>query len=191
MKNWNLFQKLGFVLIVLSLLILVADKCMASYHRNATAQLLQQMESLVPDAETGNPADYSDVQLPVLQLDGKEFSGRIRFPDYGCTLPMGHHWDTAALSKYPCRFWGSLYDGTLVVGGKDQSGQFDFFHRMDIGDKVIITDMTGVQFSFLVSRIDRSKTADSDILIQDSWDLTIFARDSQSLEYILLRCNYL
>lgn len=190
MKNWNLFQKLGFVLIVLSLVVLIADKCLVNYYRNATAQLLQQIEYLVPNAETGNPADYSDAQLPVLQLDGQEFSARICFPDYGCTLPMAHHWDTRTVSKYPCRFWGSLYDGTLVVGGKDQTGQFDFFHRMDIGDIVIITDMTGVQFHFLVSRIDRSKAADSDILIQDSWDLTLFARDAQSLEYILIRCNY-
>lgn len=190
MKNWNLFQKLGVFLILISLSILVGDKCLAAYHGKVTAQLLQQMESVLPQAEAGVPGEYSETNLPVLQLDGKDFSGRIHFPDYGCTLPMGNQWDDRALGTYPCRFWGSLYDGTLVVGGKDQTGQFDFFDRMDIGEKVIITDMTGVQFRFAVSRIDRSKNPDTDVLIQDSWDLTLFARDAQSLEYLLVRCNY-
>ena len=82
----------------------------------------------------------------------------------------------------------SAYDnqGNPVELGseRNEDGSIQYcYYRMD-------RDMTGVQFRFAVSRIDRSKNPDTDVLIQDTWDLTLFARDAQSLEYILVRCNY-
>ena len=188
MKKHSIIQHLGLGLILLSLILLIGSKGLDLYLRKQTQQLARHLEALLPLAGTGTPDDYSSAELPVLQLDGEDFSGLIRIPSFGVTLPMGHSWSSTG--KYPCRFWGSLYDGTLVVGGKDKTGQLDFCDRMDIGEQILITDMTGVQFRYTVSRIDRSRHADADILLKDEWDLTLFVRDAISLDYILIRCNY-
>lgn len=190
MKKRNPFLLLGFWMVLLSLVLLVGSGLLNRFHQKQTAEIIRQIESLLPQAGTGSPHDYSSAELPVLQLEGQEFSGLIRIPSFGVTLPMGSSWDSRDISRYPCRFWGSMYDGSLVIGGKDQPGQLDFFPRLDPGEKIIVTDMTGIQFHYTVTRIDRSKHADAENLITDDWDLTLFVRDSTSLDYILVRCSY-
>lgn len=190
MKKHSPFLLLGFVMVLLSLVLLIGSGLLNRFHQNQTTQLVRQIESLLPQARTGSPQDYSSSEMPVLQLEGQEFSALIRIPSFGVTLPMGSSWDSGDISRYPCRFWGSMYDGSLVIGGKDQKGQLDFFPRLDLGERIIVTDMTGVQFHYTVSRISRSKHADSETLITPDWDLTLFVRDATSLDYILVRCSY-
>ena len=43
-------------------------------------------------------------------------------------------------------------------------------------------------FSYVVERVDRSSTAQADVLMNEESDLTLFVRDAQLLEYIILRC---
>jgi len=39
-----------------------------------------------------------------------------------------------------------------------------------------------------VALVERSDSAQAEILLDDTADLTLFVRDAQGLEYILLRC---
>ena len=93
------------------------------------------------------------------------------------------------MASHPCRFWGSVYDSSLVIGGADQQGQFDFCDQIDIGNAVIITDMTGAAFSYTVACVERAARADADWLLSEDYDLTIFAKDAFSLEYLAVRCR--
>ena len=188
--KWNVFQWLGLVLILISLCLLVGSELLAGYHQKKAEALTDQLSAMLPQRTAGTPEDYSDPEMPILQLEGQDFSGLIQIPAFGVTLPIGSRWDRNLVSQYPCRFWGSAYDSTLVLGGKDREGQFDFCTRMDHGDVVMITDMTGTQFRYTVSRIDRSKDASAEILSEDAWDLTLFARDSGSMDYIIVRCQF-
>ena len=38
---------------------------------------------------------------------------------------------------------GSVYDGTLIVGGRSADGNFDFIDQLDAGEELTFTDMTG------------------------------------------------
>ena len=105
-------------------------------------------------------------------------------------LPIYSSWEDGSVAKYPCRFWGSAYDNSLIVGGSDRKGQFDFCSRLDLGDKIRITDMTGTEFSYEVVRIDRRKQADLQTFEEVDCDLTLFVRDSSTLNYIIVRCDF-
>jgi len=126
--------------------------------------------------------------MPALELHGADFIALLEIPAYGLKLPVCSMWDKEAVMSYPCRFYGSTYDGTLIVGGYDQAGQFDFFDRIQDGAAVTVTDMTGSTFSYAVALVERSDSAQAEILLDDTADLTLFVRDAQGLEYILLRC---
>lgn len=186
----NLLQKLGLGLILISCVLLLGSEFFTIRNRSSAQDLAGQLESFLPERCEGDPENYSDISMPVLQLNGTDFSGLIQVPAFGISLPMGNHWDRTAVTKYPCRFWGSLYDHSLIIGGSSGKGQFDFFGRLDLGDKISVTDMTGTKFSYEVVRIDRRKNADIETLQETAYDLTLFVHDSSSLDYILVRCLF-
>jgi len=37
--------------------------------------------------------------------------------------------------------------------------------------------------------VERSRTADAAVIVEDGYDLTLFVRDTYSLEHILVRCT--
>ena len=184
----NLLQKLGFFLILVSFLLLLGAEIYADFNRTATRKLTEQIQSYLPERTEGDPQDYSDAQMPVLQLQGEEFSGLLEIPDYGVALPVGSSWEREDLSRYPCRFWGSVYDSSLIIGGTGKKGQLDICSRMDLDDKIRITDMTGTQFCYEVVGIDRRNHADMQIFREKQSDLILFVRDEISMDYILVRC---
>lgn len=188
-RRMNVFEFLGVSLIVCSLgLVLFTRICIHSTQKKA-ADIAGRIEAVLPEATPGFPGDYADSAMPVLQLEGEDYTGLLKIPGYGLTLPVAAEWDSFHSFSCPARFYGSVYDGTMIIGGNDQQGQFDFFHRMNPGDTVRITDMLGTEFSYTVDRIDRSKSADYDILASGGYPLTLFVRGAYAAEYILVRCR--
>lgn len=147
-----------------------------------------QIEELLPEKTPGFPGSVSDSAMPVLEIGGTDYIALIEVPAYGVTLPVAGRWDTGKLSHYPCRFWGSVYDNSLVVGGSDQTGQFDFCDQINPGAEITVTALNGEEFTYSVERVDRADHAEADWLMQDDYDLTLFARSAFSLEYIAVRC---
>lgn len=186
----NLLQKLGLCLILCSCVLLLGSEISAVWNRSVVQDLTQQLQACLPEGSEGDPGQYSDTNMPVLQLKGKDFSGLIQVPAFGVTLPIGSSWEASAISKYPHRFWGSAYDNSLIIGGSSQKGQFDFCEKMDLGDKITITDMTGTEFSYEVVRIDRRKNVQTETLQEGSYDLTLFVQDRISRAYIIARCMF-
>lgn len=187
-KNAPLLLKAGLFLVLLSFVILVGSEIRSIGNRAATRKLTEQIRSGFGERTQGDPDGYSDLQMPVLQLEGEDFSGLIEIPAFGVSLPLGSSWDSHKLSRYPCRFWGSVYDSSLIIGGSGSKGQFDVCASLDLGDRILITDMTGVQFSYEVARIDRRKHADMETFQEDQRDLILFARDGRSRSYMIVRC---
>ena len=81
-----------------------------------------------------------------------------------------------------------LNNAENVIVGYDQPGQFDFLDEVSDQTMVKITDMTGQEFCYTVDCVERSDSAQAEILIDDKADLTLFVRDAQLLEYIIVRC---
>lgn len=191
MKKVPILQILGICLIICSLALLGGSKLLAFKAQSLTASVVEEIEALLPERMEGSMEEYTNMNMPVIQIDGQDFSGLIEVPAFGVTLPIFNTWDSAKITSFPCRFYGSTYDGSLVIGGSDQSGQFDFCSKIDLGAYVCVTDMTGAEFDYRVTKISRSKTADAEVLVNDQPGLTLFVRDQYSLDYIVVRCGVL
>lgn len=188
--NWNWLQKLGFLLVLLSCLGLLGTQLLAKRNQTVARDLANRIASMLPPASEGLPGEYSDPAMPVLQVDGVDFAGLIRVASFGITLPIADSWENGAVSACPRRFWGSVYDNSLILGGSSASGQFAFCGEMDLGDTIVITDMTGAEFSYEAARIDRRKEATMQTLQEEGYDLTLFVRDDASMNYIIVRCVF-
>lgn len=184
----NFLQKLGTLLVFLSFSLLISLEIFEIWNTSAVEALTGQMISRLPPASEGDPQQYSDSEMPVMILDGKDFCALLRVPAFGVSLPVGNTWEEGSLSRYPHRFWGSAYDNSLVIGGSSQ--QFDFCGKLDIGDKILVKDMTGAEFSYETTGIERHPHADVETLLERQEDLTLFVRDDVSQGYIMIQCVF-
>ena len=174
---------LGSLLILAALcLALVFSLRLARVNRESR-QLLTRLDALLPEGGTALPQGA----MPVLELEDRDYVAVLELPSQGLRLPVQNSWQGKVLPHLPGRFSGSAYDRDLVLGGFDHRTQFGFCGKVDLGEKVILTDMTGARFSYTVTGVDRSAAADG-AWLRGQADLTLFCRDLSSNQYIAVRC---
>ena len=148
---------------------------------------VQTISRLIPQQESSVPQERRDNTMSAISIDGKDFVGILEFPRYASALPVCNDW--GSLSKYPCRFDGSIYNSSLQIGATSQKGQYDFFREISVGDAVSFTDAEGNCYLLSVSDIRYAKSADSEILRRENAALTLFIKNIYSFEYIVIFCN--
>ena len=154
----------------------------ASHKSHAAAA---QLQTLLLERVPGIAEGYPESQMPVLEIGGTDYVALLEIPLLDVSVPVADQWTQTACG----RFWGSAYDHTMVIGGPDHPGLFDFCDDIAVGTTLSVTDMTGTQFTYTVIRVDRAKHAESQWLLDEEHDLTLFCRDAASFEYIAVRCS--
>lgn len=180
---------LGVILILAALSLLLVMQFRAESGLRHSKQVAEALNAMLPERTAGIPQETAEDTMPVLEYDGEDYAALLEIPVYGLTLPVLNQWDSRNLYAAPRRFGGNAAAGTLVIGGADHPGQFAFCSSIEPGMTVTVTDMTGAQFSCRVSRVDRADHAESAWLMQPEFDLTLFCRDRDSMEYIAVRCE--
>ena len=180
---------LGAVLILVSFSLMITLQIRAHMGAANSRAVIEKMEELLPDRTAGVPGIYPNPNMPVLGIDGADYVALLELPALNVALPVANEWNKNALFNSPARFYGSAYDHPLVIGGADNAQQFSFCGKIELGTTVTVTDMTGTQFTYTVTRVERSKKAESQWLISADYDLTLFCQDSYSMEYIAVRCD--
>lgn len=181
---------LGAVLILIGLALVVVFQIRVHTGSAERQEVLAKMEVLLPDRSAGVPGAYPNANMPVLEIDGVDYAAMLEIPSLNVTLPVADKWNSDKLLKSPARFYGSAYGHSLVIGGADTAQQFSFCDKIQNGTLVTVTDMTGAQFSYTVVGVDRSASAESQWLIRQEYDLTLFCRDTYATEYIAVRCKF-
>ena len=125
--------------------------------------------------------------MPSLNVDGNDFVGILEFEEAGCSFPVGSDWGKS--QQFPCRYYGSVYDGSLVVGATNQNGQITFVKELSVGDTIYFTDMTGNRYRYSITDIIYRDHADNGDLISDTVDLSLFIKNIYAFEYIIIKCN--
>ena len=152
-----------------------------------TQSYVDTLLTLIPAPEGAVPEQRRENTMPVLAVDGVDFAGILEMPRYGSALPVGDAWGNS--HKYPCRFTGSIYDGTLQIGATSQAGQYDFYREISVGDTVCFTDMEGNRFTYGVTDIRYESHADQAAFGKKDAGLILFIKNVYALEYIVIFCN--
>lgn len=175
----------GLLLLAMSLgallLLQLADRKAA----HSAQALLQQLDRLLPPSSPGVPETYRVPEMPALEVAGQNIVAILEIPAFGLRLPVLQSWEQGSAHGLPRRFSGSAYDGSLIIGGS--AALLACFAQIPNGTEVTVTDMRGAVFTYTVTRIGRSTSADPETLCGST--LTLFTRPKTSLEYILLRCD--
>lgn len=155
----------------------------------STDSILDRIYSSIPQIKKGMADDRVDVGMPSLEIDGLDFVGIIEIPNFDTRLPVYGSWNKNMLMRFPCRYTGSIYDGSLIVGGSDAAGQFDFAKTISIGDTVFVTDMTGARYSYVVEWVEFTTDVSTENLASLDSDLVLFMRNSTSFDYTVITCS--
>lgn len=147
----------------------------------------ETLHMAMPPIQNAVPETRADNRMPVLSAEGRDFVALIEFPAYDAELPVCDAWGSP--NRYPCRFSGSVYDGTLVIGSTDRSGQMDFAEMLCVGDAVYIIDMTGCRYAYHITDIQISAHAGQELLCNGEGELTLFIKNTMDFEYRIIRCE--
>ena len=178
---------IGVALLVLAAAALLLWQWGIRASRNNAAAYVQTIHTLIPEPQGAVLEERRDNTMSVLSLDGTNFVGILEIPKYGSELPVCADW--GAISQYPSRLDGSVYDRTMQIGGTSQKGQYDFYREISVGDSVFFTDMEGNRFTYVVTDIRYAKHADESALQRVDAALTVFIKNVYAFEYILIFCD--
>lgn len=177
----------GVCLLVIATALLIFWRWNVVSAQQEAAGYVQTLRTLIPNPRDAVPEERRDNAMSVLSIDGKDFVGIIELPRYGSALPVCADWGNT--SRYPCRFSGSIYNGTMQIGGTTQEGQYDFYRELSVGDRVVFTDMEGNRYTYQVTALRTAEHVDQAALGKEPAALTLFIQNIYSFEYLIVFCN--
>lgn len=178
---------LGCLLIAGALVAVVWWQVSAKIYADRINGYLDTLTKLMPPSQSAVLESRTDNRMPSAHVDGNDFIGILEFQETGCAFPVGGNWGKS--EQFPCRYYGSVYDGSLVIGATNQSGQITFAKELSVGNTIFLTDMTGNRYRYSVTDIVYRDHANNDVLISQSDDLTLFIKNIYAFEYMIVKCN--
>lgn len=184
---WRLCIPAGIALLAGAVVMLAAWQWGIHTSAQRTETYLRTLRTLMPEPQGALLEVRRDTSMPVLSLEGTDFVGILELPRHGSLLPVCAEW--GEVSKYPCRFSGSIYGGSMLIGGISQKGQYNFYRDISVGDDVFFTDMTGNRYAYKVSELRYEKHADRSALGRKDAPLTLFVKNEYAFEYLIVFCD--
>lgn len=109
-----------------------------------------------------------------MKIDGNRYIGYIELPTLNLSLPVMSDWSYPKLRIAPCRYFGSVYDNTLVILAHNYARHFGSINKLSIGDPVQFVDANGNIYSYTVAKLETLEKYDVNEMIQSDYDLSLF-----------------
>ena len=177
----------GIALLIIGILVLICWQWNIYSWTQKSETYVETLRTLIPKPQGAVLEERRDDRVPVLSIDKMDFIGILEMPRYESTLPVSSDW--GHLTKYPCRFSGSIYDRTIQIGATSQKGQYDFYREISVGDTVIFTDVEGNQYTYTVTNLQYESHADQTTLNREESALTLFIKNVYAFEYLIVLCD--
>lgn len=191
MRNGFTIQKIciivGVCLIIAAAVTLALWRWNIHNSEKQVQYYVNTLRSLIPEPQVAVPEERRNNTMSVLSVDGIDFVGLLELPHYESVLPVCADWGKT--SRYPCRFTGSIYDGTMQLGATTQKGQYDFYRELSVGDTIHYTDVEGNRYTFTITSLCSEKHADQAALQRKEAALTLFIKNIYSFEYLIAFCD--
>lgn len=102
--------------------------------------------------------------------------GVISIPSLGIELPVIADWSYSDLRVAPCRYYGSIQEGNMVIAAHNYRSHFGRISELHSGDEIIFTDGDGLQHKYTVVQSEIISGNDKESMIEhsDEWDITLF-----------------
>lgn len=193
------------ILLGLGCLCIIGAVGLATYNyldeqraHEASAELTQRMtkaltanvmkEAAQIDEELGEPVVTETTEIPAVNIDDYDVCGIITIPKIEIDLAVIRDWSYPNLSVSACRYSGSP-DEQMIIMAHNNKFHFGRMERLEIGDSVTFTDVTGVEYHYEVSgKEEWDENQLREIISGDDWDLTLFTCKYSGQSRLVVRC---
>ena len=186
--------KRGTAWINLGLLLLAAALFLAAYNRNESYQAQRQSDVVLEGMSEAvaqtvpaqtvpgqtEPPELPEAmeepqrEMPVRTIRGRDYIGVLTIPALELELPVLSQWDYTNLRIAPCRYEGSVYNGSLILCAHNYSSHFGRLKSLREGDVVQFTDMDDNVYTYQVVGLETLSPTDVEGMESGDWDLTLF-----------------
>ena len=187
-------SKRGTAWINLGLLLLAAALFLAAYNRNESYQAQQQSDVVLEEMSEAlaqtvpaqtvpgqtEPPELPEAmeeplrEMPVRTIHGRDYIGVLTIPALELELPVLSQWDYTNLRIAPCRYEGSVYNGSLILCAHNYSSHFGRLKSLREGDVVQFTDMDDNVYTYQVVGLETLSPTDVEGMESGDRDLTLF-----------------
>ena len=131
--------------------------------------------SFTPSPEQTEASDSEPLpEMPTLTIGGQKYIGYLELPTLGLTLPIMSSWSYSKLRIAPCRYWGSVYDNSMVILGHNYLDHFGRLKSLELGDPIQFVDADGNIYRYEVVQQETLEKTDVDAMLDSPYDLTLF-----------------
>lgn len=191
----------GTALLIAALALFMNNEQESSQAGKASSEAMPQVVSEIydrhQDALEQTPAKESDGSSSVLEnkkmsvvlVEGYGYIGFVGIPSLGLELPVMDKWDMERLKLSPCRYWGDMYTGDLVVMAHNYNSHFGKLSQLKAGDSVTFTDMDGFTANYEVVAVEILDAMASREMTSGEFDLTLFTCTFGGENRVTVRCD--
>lgn len=152
------------------------------------ADFLTNLE-MASEIEIPNYLLNPDMEMPVMEVDGRSYIGVLEIPVLALSLPVISEWSYPDLRIAPCRYEGSAYKEHLVIAAHNYESHFGTLKYLENGDPVIFTDVDGNVFQYEVAARETIMPTDIEGMTGGEWDLTLFTCTYGGQQRVAVRCE--
>ena len=199
-------RKIGIISMILGAALILAALSLFLWNRLEDRQasvsveeILPQVEAAIEEAaakETENSgtgmyelsgSDSGD--MTEAEIDGHNYIGYISIPALGLELPVMSSWSYEQLRIAPCRYYGSITTGDLVIAAHNYSRHFKNIQRLTAGDEVFFTDMDGTVTIYTVAEVETLTPESVEEMTNSDYALILFTCTYGGQNRVTVRCN--
>ena len=183
--------KIGIILMAFGLLLIAAAGGLFAYNAANDKKAGETADKIIATVEkAGDDSEYEEEENGerYTAIDGEKYIGVISITSLGIELPVQSEYSLSKLQNSPCRYYGSVPEGTAVICAHNYQSHFGSLKYANLGDKVYFTDAAGLTYSYEISDLEQIDGYDVERMKQnDGWDMTLFTCTYSGRERITVR----
>lgn len=143
------------------------------------------------DGSTKAIPDYilnPNKEMPTVLIDGNAYIGILSVPEINIVLPVMEDWNYSHLNTVPCRYAGTAYKKGFVICAHNYETHFGNLRYLDVGSKILFTDIDGNEFQYRVAEIENLPSTAIEEMTSNDWNLTLFTCTFGGGARVTVRC---
>lgn len=143
----------------------------------------------LPDVPEQSVTETVPAEMATVKVDGYDCIGILSIPVLELKLPVLADWSYSKLTKAPCHYYGTYYEGDFVIAAHNYDSHFGRLPQLQPGDMVIFTDVSGEEHYYEVVLLETLPPQATQEMIASGFGLSLYTCTPGGGNRVTVRCN--
>ena len=189
---------LGIGCLVSAIGLVLYNRWEADNAQVVSQAILADVESILEESPTlpflpGVPeqsvTETVPAEMATVKVDGYDCIGILSIPVLELKLPVLADWSYSKLTKAPCHYYGTYYEGDFVIAAHNYDSHFGRLPQLQPGDIVIFTDVSGQDHLYEVVLLETLPPQATQEMIASGFGLSLYTCTPGGGNRVTVRCN--